>query len=445
MRNAVRQYNFIKKALVLIRYFSWFKEVDSGSLNGLTGIKNEGLMVSKMRAVPQRISGERPLNGWSKRSSPLEKNWSLIGVAVLPSPASEQRLSIGNLNEERFVMFQLSPLLLRFSVVMERPVELRPKEMAIISLILTLGQRRWETSNRQTLLDPGTSGVQKGLSDSTPFILWMWRAIRPSQVSSLINRLIPCADIWLKHGDVSGFPKYPRWIMRWLLQGEDVIPIAFLRLFVSTCFWEYIWYSSLKENQGEMHLLKVSINFGRKGYLEDIIVLPLPLLKESVNAFCSITIMRNLTGVLPKKNIVQDSLEYSETDSGNPLDISRRVLPLKDISIPMDILIFLLLRERSPLSERLTLVVKLMLMVLLTSSEKNLRVNMLLPLSLLIERDWLLNKRIRLSSLSLFQLKVVLLLLCFNIQRGRPNSVCDVITLLSIKNQFAMLLVQSPK
>jgi len=35
---------------------------------------------------------------------------------------------------------------------------------------------------------------------------------------SLINRLSPCVDISLRHGDLWGFPESPMWIMRWLLQ-----------------------------------------------------------------------------------------------------------------------------------------------------------------------------------------------------------------------------------
>ena len=51
-----------------------------------------------------------------------------------------------------------------------------------------------------------------------------------------------------------------------------------------------------------MPLLKVLINFGKKEYLEDMIVLHLQFLEESVNAFCSITIMKNHIEVLLKRN-----------------------------------------------------------------------------------------------------------------------------------------------
>ena len=443
MKYAARRYNFITKDPVLKRYSILFEGVASGFPSGSSDIKSLDLKGLRTESVPQRKFGERPLSVWLKRFSPLEKNWSLTEHAVLPSLASGQRSSIGNLNKERFEISQLSPLLPKFSLVMERQVELRPKEIAIASLTLTLRQRRWETSIRQTLLDPDTSEVQKALPDSIPFMLWMWQGIRLSQVSFLINRPFLFASIWLKHGDIWGFPRYPRWIMRWLPQVEDAILTASRKLFAFIYLWEYIWYLSHRENQGEMPLLKVLINSGRKGCLEDIIVLPLLPLKEPVNDFCGITIMRNHTGVLSRKTTVQDSQGYSEIETGNISGICQKDSTLLNTLTPLAILISLLQRERSPLSERLTLMVKLRSMVLPISSGENLKGNMLLLLSLLIERDWLLNKRIKSSSLSLSPLRVVLLLLCFQLQRGRLNLVIDVITLLSIKNQLAMLLVQS--
>ena len=76
------------------------------------------------------------------------------------------------------------------------------------------------------------------------------------------------------------------------------------------------------------------------------------------------------------------------------------------------------------------------------SSGENLRGNMLLLLFLLIERDWLLNKTIGLSNLSLSRLRVILLILYSQLQGGKLNLVCDVMIFLSIKNKFAMLWVQ---
>ena len=165
-----------------------------------------------------------------------------------------------------------------------------------------------------------------------------------------------------------------------------------------------------------MHLLRVLINSGRKECLEDMIVLRLLLLEEPVNIFCGITIMRNHIEGLLKKNMVQDSLGYSEIASGNLLDICQRGLTLNTTRIPKAILISLLQRERFPLSERLTLMVQLRSTVLLISSGENLRGNMLLLLSLLIERDWLLNKIIGLLNLSLSRLRDILWILCFQLQ-----------------------------
>jgi hypothetical protein len=119
--------------------------------------------------------------------------------------------------------------------------------------------------------------------------------------------------------------------------------------------------------------------------------------------------------------------------------LRQRVLPLKEILTPMGILISLLQKERSPLSEKLTPMVGLRSMELLISSGRNLRGSMLLPLFLLIERDWLLNKTIGLSNLSLSRLRVILLILYFQLQGGKLNSVCGVMIFLSIKNKFAML------
>src|SRR3989304_10229736 len=156
-----------------------------------------------------------------------------------------------------------------------------------------------------------------------------------------------------------------------------------------------------RENQAGMPLLRVSMPSGKKECLEDIIVLPLLSLEKPVNDSCGIIIIRNLTEVLLKKKMAQDSLECLKTTSGNPLDICQRVLALIDTLTLTDTLISLLRREKSPSSEKLTLRGELRSMVLPISSGENLRDNMLLLLSLLIEKDWLLNKKIELSNLFL--------------------------------------------
>jgi hypothetical protein len=438
MKDVAKQYNFTMKESASIRYSSLFKGVEFGSLNGSNDSKNMGLKVSEIRTALQNESGEKPLSIWLKRSSPSGRNWNLTRPDVLPSLALELRSSIGSLRKERFAMSHLFPLLPEFSLVTERQVELRSREITTVSHILALKQRRLETFIRQTLLDRDTSEVQKELPDSIPSILWMWQVIQHSQVSSPINRLSLFANILLKHGDSLGSPEYPRWIMRWLLQEEDAILIAYLNLSASICSWEYIWSLFHKGNLVEMPLLRVLMDSGRREFSEDIIVLLLLPLREPANDSLSITIMRNPTGVLLKKNMAQDSPEYSEPVSGNPLYICQGVLSSKDISIPMEVLISLLRREKFPLSEKLILMAELRSMVLLISLEENLRDNMLLLLSLLIERDWLLNKKIKSSNVSLSQLRVIFFLLYLQL-RGKHNLVSDVMIFLSIKNKLAML------
>jgi hypothetical protein len=439
MRNAVKQYTFTKRDMALRKYSNWFKGIKDGSSNGFTDIKNTGLMVSKIKIVLQREYGEKPLSVWLERSFLSEKNWSLTRLGGLPSLESALKLSIGSLHKKRFVKFHPFLLFPEFSLVMERPGERKLKEIVIISLIHMLKPRELEISIRQTLLDHDTSEGQKVLSDSILSILWMWQAIRLSQVSSLINRLFLCADIWLKHGNIWGFQRYLRWIMRWLLQGEDVTPTVSPSLSDSICLWEYIWYSSLRENLEEMPRLKALINSGKRECLEDIIVLLLLFSKEPANDFCGITIMRNHIGVLPKKNMAQDFLGNSEIKTGDLSGICQKDLILINTWTLKAILIFLLQKERFLLSEKLTLMVKLRSMVLLISSGEDLKGNMWLLLLFLIKRDWLLNKGIRLSKLSLSQLKVVLLLLYLQLQKEKCDLVHDVMRIQSIKNQCTML------
>ena len=439
MKNAAKQYNFTKKELALKRYSSWFKEADSGSLNGFTDIRNMGLRDSRSKIVPQNKSGEKPLHLCSKEFSLLGRSWNLTRLADLSSLALGRRLSSGSLNKERFVMPLLSLQYPEYLLVTAKQARLNQKETAISSLILILRQRRWETSIRQTLWDPDISEVQRGLPDSIPFILWMWEGIQFPPASFLTNRPSPFLSISSKHGNIWGFPEYPRWITRWQLLAEDATPTVSPSLSDSICLWEYIWYSSHRESQVEMPLLKVLMTSGKRESLEDITVLPLALLKELMSDSCGIITMRNLTEGLLKKSMAQDSPACLETNSGNISNTFRKGSALRNIVMLMVTLHSRSPEEKSPLSEKLILMVKLMLMVLLISLKKDLRGNMLLLLSSLIERDWLLNKTIRLSSLSLFQLRVIFLLLYFHIQRGKLNLVSDVMRFLSIRNQLAML------
>lgn len=66
--NDAKLYSFIKKDTVSIKYFNCSRGVGDGSLNGLNDIKSKGLKVSKIRAVSQNKSGERPLIIWLKGS-----------------------------------------------------------------------------------------------------------------------------------------------------------------------------------------------------------------------------------------------------------------------------------------------------------------------------------------------------------------------------------------
>ncbi|MCX5718480.1 MAG: hypothetical protein NT055_00695 [Nitrospirae bacterium] len=439
MKNAIKQYNFIKKGKVSIRYSSLFKGVEFGSPNGSNDLKRRDLRVLKIRAVSQNESGEKLPSIWLKRFFPLERSWKLTRPDVLPSLALELRSSTGSSSKGRLEISPPSLPLLKFSLVMEGQEELRPKEIAISNLILISRQRRLETFIRQTLWDPDISEVQKGLPDSIPFILWMWQGIQFPPASFPTNRPSPFVSISSKHGNIWGFPEYLRWITRWQLLVEDATPTVSPSLSDFICLWEYIWYSSHRESQVETPLLKVLMTSGKRESLEDITVLPLVLLKELMSDSCGITIMRNRIEGLPKKNTAQDCPVYSEIASGNLLDTCPTDLALKNILIPMGILASLSQREGPLLLEKLILMVKLRLTALLISLREDLRGSMLLPLSLLIERDWLLNKTIGLSNLSLSRLRVILLFPYSQLQGGKLNLVSDVMIFLSIKIQLAML------
>src|SRR3989338_8116191 len=161
----------------------------------------------------------------------------------------------------------------------------------------------------------GSKGVTRFYSFHTVDVA---QGIQPLQVSLLINKPSLSANIWLRHGDLWAFPQYPRWIMRWLLQVEGVILISFLRLFACTCSWGYIWYLSHRENPAGMPLLRVSTPSGKKELFIGIAALPFLSVEKPANNSCNIIIMRNLTEVLLKKNMAQDSLECLKTTSGNP-------------------------------------------------------------------------------------------------------------------------------
>jgi hypothetical protein len=429
----------MKKDIASITSFDLFKEAEAGFLNGSVDLKNTGFRDFRIKVVLQNDLRTKPLIIWSTKFSPSEKNWNLTRLGVLLSLESALRLSNGSLHRERFVRFLLSLLFPEFFLVMEKRDEGKRNEIATTSLILIFKLRRWEISTRQTLLAQDISEGQRVLPDSIPFIRWILQVTQLSQASSLINRASLCANILLKHGDLWEFPAYLRWTMRWLLQVEDAIPLASLKSSVFICFWESIWYSSLKENQEEMPRLKVLMNSGKRGCLEDILVLPLFPLEEPVNDSRGITIIRNPTGPLLKKSTAHDSLVYSEIKTGDISDTAQKDLPLMHTLTLLVIFIFLLQREKFPLTERLMLMVKLRSMGPRISSEGNLRGNMWLPVSLLIEKDWLSNKGGRSSNLFLFLLRVILLLLYLQLQKEKHDLVHDVMRIQSIRNQFTML------
>jgi len=415
MRSVVKRYNCIKKDTVLTKYASWFKEAKAGFPNGFVDIKNRGVMVSKTKVEFQNGYGEKRLSIWLKKYFPSEKNWKLTKLAVLPFLGLEQKLFTGSLSKERFTQFQPYPPSVRFSLVTGRRGEWRLKRIPRNSRILTVKRRRWENSIRQTLWDRDTSEDQRRLPDFTPFIRWMWLDILLGQINSLISRQFPCVYIFLTPGEVLGFQRYPRWIMKWLPLGEGDIPTAFPRFFAFICFWVFIWYLFPRESQEEMLRLRVLMISGRKGYSEGIIVLSFLFLKEPVKDSCTITIMRNHTEAFSKRKMAQGFLEYAETDSGNLLDTCQGDLTLISIKTLGITLISLLQRGRSLLSEKSILTVGSRLTALPTSSGENLRDNMLLLLFLRIERDWLLNMTIGSLNLFLFQLRVVLLLPYFQL------------------------------
>jgi len=439
MKHVVKQYTFMKKDIASIISFDLFKEVEAGFLNGSVDLKNTGFRDFRIKVVLQNEFRTKPLIIWSTRFSPSEKNWNLTRLGVLLSLESALRLSNGSSHRERFVRFLPSLLFPEFFLVMEKRDEGKRNEIATTSLILIFKLRRWEISTRQTLLAQDTSEGQRVLPDSIPSIRWMLQDTLHLPANSLINRASLCANILLKHGDLWEFPAYLRWTMRWLLQVEDAIPLASLKSSAFICFWASIWYSSLKENQEEMPRLKVLMNSGKNGFLEDILVLPLFPLEEPVNDSRGITIIRNPTGLLLRKSTVHDSQVYSEVKTGDISDTAQKDLPLMHTLTPLVIFIFLLQREKFPLSERLMLMVKLRSMGPRISSEGNLRGNMWLLVSLLIEKDWLSNKGIRSSNLSLFPLRVILLLLYLQLQKEKHDLVHDVMRIQSIRNQFTML------
>ncbi|MEB2309953.1 MAG: integrase core domain-containing protein [Candidatus Brocadiaceae bacterium] len=114
MRNGNKRFGCIKKVTDSIRYFSWYKGVVDGCINGLVDTKDVGTKVSKIAVVHRDEFGEKFLIVWLKRYFLYEKNWNLTRRAVLPFVELEQRLFIGNFNGKRFGIFRLFLPLLEF-------------------------------------------------------------------------------------------------------------------------------------------------------------------------------------------------------------------------------------------------------------------------------------------------------------------------------------------
>jgi hypothetical protein len=67
MRNVAKQYSFIEKDTVSIKYSNFSRGAGDGSPNGSNDSMNMDLKVLKTKASLQNEFGERPLNKWSKR------------------------------------------------------------------------------------------------------------------------------------------------------------------------------------------------------------------------------------------------------------------------------------------------------------------------------------------------------------------------------------------
>jgi hypothetical protein len=138
MKNVAKQYSFIKKDMVSIRYSNWFKGARVGFPNGSDDLKSRDLKVSKIRVAPQRGSGEKLPSIWLKRFFLLERSWKLTKPNALLSLALGLKSSNGSLNKERFVMFPLCLPLKGFFPVMERQVKISRKEIATINFRLKI-------------------------------------------------------------------------------------------------------------------------------------------------------------------------------------------------------------------------------------------------------------------------------------------------------------------
>ena len=131
MKSVVKRYNIIKRDTDLTISFKWFREADTGFLNGSNGIKKEDSKGSKTGVERQRGYGGKHQHLWLRKYFLFEENWNLTRLVVLPFLVSGQKLSIGSLKRETREAYPLFLRLLKFSVVTERPGKVRPQGIII--------------------------------------------------------------------------------------------------------------------------------------------------------------------------------------------------------------------------------------------------------------------------------------------------------------------------
>lgn len=64
MKNGIKRYRCIRRVTDTIRYFSWYKGVVDGCINGLSDTKKVGTKVSEIAAVHRDEFGEKFLDDW---------------------------------------------------------------------------------------------------------------------------------------------------------------------------------------------------------------------------------------------------------------------------------------------------------------------------------------------------------------------------------------------
>ena len=83
MKSGIKQYGCIKRDTDSIKYFSWYKGVVDGCINGLADTKNTGTKASEIAVAHRNEFGEKFLGEWLTKYFLFEKNWRLTRRAVL--------------------------------------------------------------------------------------------------------------------------------------------------------------------------------------------------------------------------------------------------------------------------------------------------------------------------------------------------------------------------